>query len=292
MAHQEDIVSKEKNFFLGNKKLSSFSTRGEDFCDFDRIELDEKTRKLGTELADLQEVIFAESKHKILIVLQGLDTSGKDGTVKHVFGATNPQGVRMVSFKQPTELEQSYDYMWRIHKEVPRSGEMVIFNRSHYEDFVVPLVHKTHPKDEVMARLEDICAFERMLVREGVVLFKFFLHISRQEQTQRLKERLDNDEKHWKFSLSDLTERKYWDEYHKAYDKVIRATHTKNTPWDVIPADQKFIRNYIISKILVERLKKLNAQFPKFDPKIIKKIKAEAERILPRDEKGRKYLKP
>jgi len=274
-------MAKEKKFFLGNKKLSSFSTQGEDFYDFERLELEEKTKKLTAQLADLQELLYAEAKHKILIVLQGMDTSGKDGTVKHVFASTNPQGVRVTSFKQPTELEQSHDYLWRIHKETPAKGEMVIFNRSHYEDFVVPRVHKTLPAKECLERLQDIQAFEKMLVREGVVLFKFFLHISQKEQAQRLKERLSNDNKHWKFSLSDLTERRYWKEYHHAYEEVIKATHTTQTPWDIIPADHKFLRNYIISKILVDRLSELNPRYPQFDPRLIKKIKAEAERLLP-----------
>lgn len=274
-------MTKEKKFFLGKHKLSAFSTKGEDFCSLDKEQLEEKTKLLGTHLAELQEIIFAESKHKILIVLQGMDTSGKDGTVKHVFGATNPQGVRVISFKQPTELEQSYDFLWRIHQQVPRKGEMVIFNRSHYEDYIVPRVHKVLTEKQVKGRLEDIQNFEKMLAREGVILFKFFLHISSEEQASRLKLRLENENKHWKFSLSDLTERRYWKEYHNAYEAAIQGTHTKECPWDIIPADHKFIRNYLISKILVERLKKLHPQLPKFDAKMIRKMKAEAERTLP-----------
>ncbi len=275
----------EKQFYLQKKKLSSFSTRGEDFTKLNADELEFRTRRLGERLADLQEVIFAQSKHKILIVLQGMDTSGKDGTVKHVFGATNPQGVRVVSFKAPTELEQSHDYLWRIHKEIPGNGELTIFNRSHYEDYVVPRVHKTLPAPLVEDRLEDLRAFESMLVRENTILFKFFLHISRDEQSSRLQVRLENKNKHWKFSLSDLTERRYWKEYHEAYEKVIHFTHNKHAPWMVIPADNKLIRNYIISKILVDRLESLKPKLPQFDANVIRQLKAEAARLLHKKKK-------
>ncbi|QDK37297.1 PPK2 family polyphosphate kinase [Bdellovibrio sp. NC01] len=274
-------MTKDKDFFLKKKKLSSFSTEGEDFCKFDKAELVEKTKELGDDLADLQELIFAESKYKILIILQGLDTSGKDGTVKHVFGATNPQGVRVVSFKAPTELELAHDYMWRIHKEAPEKGELVIFNRSHYEDYIVPRVHGTLNNKLVRQRMDDIKAFEKMLAAQDFVIFKFFLHISLSEQAERLRERLDNAEKHWKFQLSDLTERRHWREYHKAYEEIIQHTHTDDCPWYIIPADNKPIRNYLISKILVHRLKNLKSHLPEFNPKVIKKLKEEAQRILP-----------
>lgn len=274
-------MTKDKDFFLKKKKLSSFSTEGEDFCKLDKANLAEKTKELGDDLADLQELIFAESKHKILIVLQGLDTSGKDGTVKHVFGATNPQGVRVVSFKAPTEFELAHDYLWRIHKEVPAKGELVIFNRSHYEDYIVPRVHGTLPDKIVKQRIEDIKAFEKMLAAQDFVIIKFFLHISLNEQADRLHQRLDNADKHWKFQLSDLTERRHWREYHKAYEEIIQQTHTDDCPWYVIPADNKSIRNYIISKILVHRLKELKPRLPEFNPKVIKKLKQEAQRILP-----------
>ncbi|MDG0817585.1 PPK2 family polyphosphate kinase [Bdellovibrio svalbardensis] len=275
-------MTKEKHFFLGNKRLASFPTKGEQFVKLNNEDLETKTHHLGERLADLQEVLFAENKYKILIVLQGLDTSGKDGTVKHVFGATNPQGVRVVSFKAPTELEQSHDYLWRVHKALPANGEMVIFNRSHYEDYVVPKVHKSLPAKTTTQRLKDIYAFEKMLTNENTVIFKFFLNISLDEQARRLQQRLENDNKHWKFSLSDLTERRYWKEYHKAYEEVIRATHSKESPWAIIPADNKGIRNYIISKILVDRLESLHPKLPKFDSKVIRQLKAEADRILPK----------
>ncbi|HEX7673906.1 MAG TPA: PPK2 family polyphosphate kinase [Bdellovibrio sp.] len=273
-------MPKEKNFYLGKKHLSAFSTKGENFCKLNKDHLDFEINLLGERLSTLQEMIFAERKHKVLIILQGMDTSGKDSTVKHVFSATNPQGIRVVSFKAPTEEEKSKDYLWRIHKETPSHGEFVIFNRSHYEDYIVPTVHKTFPHKQVQSRLDDILAFESMLIREGVTIFKFFLHISRKEQAKRLLERLDNQKKHWKFSLSDLTEREYWDEYHEAYTKAFRYTHQSEAPWDIIPGDDKRIRDYLIVKILVDRLEKLKPDFPDIDPKIIKKAKAEADRLL------------
>lgn len=281
-------MTKEKQFFLGKKKLSSISSKGELFVKANPEELEARTQYLGERLADLQEVFFAESKHKILIILQGLDTSGKDGTVKHVFGATNPQGVRVVSFKAPTELEQSYDYLWRIHKAVPAKGEMVIFNRSHYEDYVVPKVHKSLSSSIVDQRLAQICSFEKMLINENTIVFKFFLHISLDEQARRIQQRLENPNKHWKFSLSDLTERRYWKKYHKAYDEAIRATHSKEAPWDIIPADNKLIRNYLISKILVDRLEELHPKLPKFDAKVIKQLKAEADLLLSKKKSSKK----
>lgn len=273
-------MPKEKKFYLGKKHLSAFTTKGENFCKFNKEHLELEIRLLSERLSTLQEMIFAEKKHKILIILQGMDTSGKDGTVKHVFSATNPQGVRVISFKAPTEEEKSKDYMWRIHKETPARGEFVIFNRSHYEDYIVPAVHKTFPHKQVASRLDDIRAFESMLVREGVTIVKFFLHISRKEQAKRLLERLGNPKKHWKFSLSDLTEREFWDEYHEAYTKALHYTHNSQAPWDIVPADNKRIRDYLVVKMLVERLEKLKPDFPDMDPKIIRKAKAEADKLL------------
>ena len=273
-------MSKEKKYFLGNKSLSSFPTEGEKFCHFDKEDLEDKTRELGKDLASLQELLYAQNKYKILIVLQGLDTSGKDGTVKHVFGATNPQGVRVVSFKKPSELEASHDFLWRIHKEVPSTGELVIFNRSHYEDYVVPAAHDLLPKKQLERRLDHLAHFEQMLIDNDVILLKFFLHISRKEQAKRLNERLDDPSKHLKFNLSDLSERQFWKSYQKAYDTAIRATHTKDLPWYIIPADSKSIRNYTISKILVERLSALKPEPQPMDPKALRRVIAEAKKIL------------
>lgn len=271
---------KENKFHPGKKPLHKFPTAGKKLCKLNDKELQEETHELGVRLGELQELIYAESKQKVLIILQGLDTSGKDGTVKHVFAETNPQGVRVVSFKQPTDIEKRYDYLWRVHKETPALGEMVIFNRSHYEDYIIPAVHKTLPPKKIERRIKEINHFEDMLLSEGVTLFKFFLHISRKEQAQRIQERLNNPKKHWKFSLSDLNERQFWDQYQKAYDTILKATHHKGRPWDIIPADDKVIRNYEISNILVQRLEKLKPEFPVMDQNVIRKIKSEAAKIL------------
>ncbi len=230
---------------------------------------------ISERLGHLQELIFAESKHKVLIILQGLDTSGKDGTVKHVFAATNPQGLRVVSFKRPTEIEQRHDYLWRVHKQTPEKGELVIFNRSHYEDVIIPTVHDTLPAVQIKQRISDINSFEKMLVNEGVTILKFFLHISRKEQAKRLHERIANPAKHWKFELSDLAERRHWNEYQKAYGEIIHQTHHADRPWFLVPGDDKDLRNYIISSILVDRLERLKPLLPDFDQKTLAKIKKE-----------------
>jgi PPK2 family polyphosphate:nucleotide phosphotransferase len=272
---------KDKSFFPPEKKsIAKISSSGGDYCELNDQELEVDFQELSDELNTLQELIFAESRHKVLIVLQGLDTSGKDGTVKHVFGATNPQGVRVISFKKPTDLESRHDYLWRVHRETPEQGEMVIFNRSHYEDVIVPTVHQTQSKKQIANRIHDINAFEKMLVNEGVTLLKFFLHISHKEQAQRIAERLDNPKKHWKFQLSDLTERQLWNQYQEAYDQIIKATHHKDRPWFIIPADNKKLRNYFISSILVHRLQALNPTLPSFDKKLLRKIKSEAIAML------------
>ncbi|WP_413294444.1 PPK2 family polyphosphate kinase [Bdellovibrio sp. HCB185ZH] len=264
---------KEKHFYPKTKNLAKVST-GE-AKDVSKKALKSEFEVISEKLGRVQELIFAEAKHKVLIILQGLDTSGKDGTVKHVFSATNPQGLRVVSFKRPTELELRHDYLWRIHKQTPERGEMVIFNRSHYEDLIMPLVHKTLSLKEIRDRIADVNAFEKMLVREGVTVLKFFLHISRKEQASRLRERIENPEKHWKFELSDLAERRHWNDYQKAYGEVLQSTHHEDRPWFIVPGDDKNLRNLIISTILLERLEKLKPVLPAFDGKTLAKIKKE-----------------
>lgn len=271
---------KEKKFQPDHKPLRKSPTDGTKMCKLEDKDLEKEIKDLGERLGDLQELIFAENKHKVLIILQGLDTSGKDGTVKHVFSETNPQGVKVVSFKEPSEYEKSHDYLWRTHLRLPRTGEIVIFNRSYYEDYIIPRVHKTLPKKQIQARLEQINNFEEMLVAEGITIFKFFLHISLKEQATRIQARLDNPKKHWKFSKSDLTEREYWKQYQEAYETVLHETHSKKRPWDIIPADNKRVRDYEISSILVERLEKLKPEPMEMSPKTIKELKQEAAKIL------------
>jgi PPK2 family polyphosphate:nucleotide phosphotransferase len=218
--------------------------------------------ELNNELMELQNVLYAEHIHKVLIVLQGMDTSGKDGTIKNVFRGVNPQGVKIANFKVPSKIELDHDYLWRVHKQVPGKGEIVIFNRSHYEDVLVVRVHNLVPKSVWSKRYSQINAFEKMLVEEGAVILKFFLHIDLHEQKERLQARLDDSHKQWKFRKGDLDERKLWPDYIQAYEDVLSKTSTKYAPWYVIPSNRKWYRNLIISSILIETLKGLEMQYP------------------------------
>jgi PPK2 family polyphosphate:nucleotide phosphotransferase len=219
-------------------------------------------KPLTIRLEELQELLYAEGKHKILIVLQAMDAGGKDGTIRHVFDGVNPQGVKVASFKAPTDHELARDYLWRVHWHVPAKGEMTIFNRSHYEDVLVVRVKNLVPHNMWRRRYDQINDFERLLSEEGTTVLKFYLHISKQEQKQRLQARLGESEKHWKFSTADLKERGRWSEYVKAYEAVLSKTSTKWAPWYVIPANRKWYRNLVISRILVETLEGLDMSYP------------------------------
>jgi len=214
------------------------------------------------ELETLQELLYAEHKHKVLVVLQATDTGGKDGTIRKVFEGVNPQGVRVASFKTPTLFELDHDYLWRIHQQVPGKGELVIFNRSHYEDVLVVRVHKLVPREVWEARYEQINNFEKMLTEEGTLILKFFLNISRDEQKQRLRDRLEDKTKLWKYNPGDLQERALWDEYMQAYEDVLNKTTTGHAPWYVVPADHKWYRDWVVAGSIVEALKDLKMQYP------------------------------
>lgn len=220
--------------------------------------VDDNIRKLSA----LQEVLYAEHKHKILIVIQAMDTGGKDGAIRGVFSGVNPAGVRVVSFKAPSVEELDHDYLWRIHKAVPGKGELVVFNRSHYEDVLIVRVHELTPPAIWKPRFEQINAFEQQLAESGTTILKFYLHISKDEQKQRLQARLDDPNKHWKFRLGDLEERKLWDEYMVAYEDVLSKTSTSYAPWYIVPANRKWYRDLVISSVLVDALDKLNMNFP------------------------------
>jgi PPK2 family polyphosphate:nucleotide phosphotransferase len=210
----------------------------------------------------LQEVLSAEGKHALLIVLQAMDTGGKDGTIRHIFTGVNPQGVSVTPFKVPTALEAAHDYLWRAHAAVPRRGVIGIFNRSHYEDVLVTRVHKTITTEVAERRLREIDQFEEMLSNNGVTILKFFLHISHKEQTARLKARCDDTDKHYKISESDFHERVYWDKYQKFYEEAIGATSRKHAPWFVIPADHKWYRNIAVSRIIADVLQGMDLKYP------------------------------
>lgn len=218
--------------------------------------------ELAVQVDRLQDLLYAGNAHKVLVVLQGMDTSGKDGTIRHVFGEVDPLGVRAVSFRAPAGEELAHDYLWRIHRQVPGSGEIVIFNRSHYEDVLVTRVHGWIDRAECERRYEQINAFERMLVQTGTTILKFFLHISRDEQRARLQARLDDPDKRWKFNPRDLEERRKWDDYMRAYEDAIAATSSSWAPWYVVPADSKSARNFLVSSILVQTLERLGMKYP------------------------------
>jgi PPK2 family polyphosphate:nucleotide phosphotransferase len=224
---------------------------------------------LGERMARLQVDLYAENRRKLLVVLQGLDSSGKDGTIHHVFRQVNPQGVRVASFKRPTDEEASHDFLWRIHKEAPRAGQIGVFNRSHYEDVVTTRVRKLVPKEVWTRRHEAINDFERMLTQEGTTVLKFFLHISRDEQAERLRERLEDPDKRWKFNPGDLDDRKLWPEYEKAYAETLARTSTDWAPWYAVPANSRWYRNLMVATIVVDALEGMKLKRPKqdFDPK-------------------------
>lgn len=224
-----------------------------------------KSEKIVGRLDELQELLFAEHKHKVLIVLQGMDTSGKDGTIEHVMGGFDPIGVRVVSFKKPTTVELDHDYLWRVHAHMPGNGEIVVFNRSHYEDVLVVRVHELVPPDVWKKRFAQINDFERMLSENGTLILKFFLHISRDEQKKRLQERVDDPTKRWKFQHGDLEERKRWDAYQQAYEEALSKTSTAWAPWYIVPANAKWYRNFIVGSVIADALDGLKMKYPQPD---------------------------
>jgi PPK2 family polyphosphate:nucleotide phosphotransferase len=220
---------------------------------------------LVEELAKLQEVLYAQHTHKVLIILQAFDTGGKDGTIRHVFSGVNPQGVRVANFKVPTQIELDHDYLWRVHEKVPGKGEITIFNRSHYEDVLVVRVHNLVPKDVWMKRYDQINNFEKLLVEEGTIILKFFLNIDKKEQAERLLARLNEPNKRWKFNPNDLKERALWSEYRKAYEDAIQKTSTEWAPWYIIPSNRKWYRNLVIASIIKTKLISLEMSYPEQD---------------------------
>jgi PPK2 family polyphosphate:nucleotide phosphotransferase len=220
------------------------------------------TARHSEQLARLQEVFYAARSTALLIVIQGMDTAGKDGTIRHIFSDINPQGCDVASFKVPTPLEASHEFLWRCQKRTPARGMMTIFNRSHYEDVLSPVVHGLIDKKTARRRLDDINAWERTLTDSHTIILKFFLHISREEQTRRLQSRIDDPDKRWKLSPADFAERPFWPAYQAAYQDILRHTSHKHAPWFVIPADHKWSRNVAISGILVDVLRSRNLKYP------------------------------
>lgn len=230
--------------------------------------LDTELAQHAKKLDDLQELFYAAQSQALLIVLQGMDTAGKDGTIRHIFSGVNPQGCQVAAFKVPTPLEARHDFLWRCHAQVPPRGMIGIFNRSHYEDVLSPVVHGHITKKQARQHLDEINDWERMLTGNGVTILKFFLHISREEQTRRLQERIDEPKKRWKLAVSDFEERPFWDDYVRAYEEILRITSKKHAPWFVIPADSKPYRNVAISGIILQAMERMRLRYPRptFNP--------------------------
>jgi PPK2 family polyphosphate:nucleotide phosphotransferase len=248
--------------------LAGWDPNDKSACPITKREGRARIKELNRTLEELQELLYAEGRHKVLVVLQATDTGGKDGVIRHVFDGVNPQGVRVASFKKPTPQELAHDYLWRVHYQAPGRGEIVIFNRSHYEDVLVVRVHGLVPQEVWSKRYDQIVDFERMLWQEGTTILKFFLHIDAEEQRSRLQARLDRPDKRWKFNPADLKERELWGEYTRAYEEAIGRTSTEWAPWYVVPANRKWYRNLVIGTVIVEKLQGLNMRFPEpdFDP--------------------------
>lgn len=250
------------------KKLDLRKFDPENANGMDRDKAEAELAALRIRVNDLQDVLYADERYAVLIVLQGIDTAGKDSTVNSVFQDVGPIGCRVESFKVPTPEELAHDYLWRYHQKMPMKGHITIFNRSHYEAVLVERVKNIVPKDVWQRRYDDINWLEEYLVRNGTAILKFFLCISSEEQRQRLQERVDNPKKHWKFRLGDLDDRKLWDEYLDAYEDMVTNTSTKHAPWHVIPANRKWYRDVLVARAVVEKLESLDLRYPPGDPEV------------------------
>jgi PPK2 family polyphosphate:nucleotide phosphotransferase len=239
--------------------LNDISTRAPK--DLDKKETKEKTQKLIGDLDELQYLLYAENKRSVLVILQGMDASGKDGVINHVFGQLNPQGVSVKSYKAPTDEELSHDFLWRIHQHAPAKGMIQVFNRSHYEDVLITRVHGWCDDQTAEKRFDAINNFEELLINHNATeIFKFYLHISPEEQQERFKERLEDPRKQWKYNKNDFTESKLWDKYRNMYEDVFENCQV--SPWTIVPSDQNWYKEYIVAKTVVERLKELDMKYP------------------------------
>ncbi|MBT2325602.1 polyphosphate kinase 2 family protein [Variovorax paradoxus] len=256
-----------KKYRVGSKfKLSAIDSADTAFLEGHEDAQRERLDTLAAELDDLQNLLHAEGRRKLLLVLQGMDTSGKDGTIRWVFSRTSPLGVRVTAFKVPSEDERARDFLWRCHAVVPRSGEIMVWNRSHYEDVLVPVVEGWIDPAETRRRYAQIDDFERLLTETGTVIVKCMLHIGEDVQRERLQARIDEPDKRWKFRLDDLDVRKKWSDYQRAYEKALAATSSAHAPWHVVPADSKRHRNLMIAQLLVNTLREMKLKPPPGDP--------------------------
>ncbi|GAA4420440.1 polyphosphate kinase 2 family protein [Bremerella cremea] len=241
--------------------LSKFDATAKDLCD-DRKKAEKQTDALREEIQELQYQLYAERKRSLLVCLQGRDAAGKDGTIRHVFQAMNPQGCTVTSFKVPSTVEAEHDFLWRVHKVTPRKGHVAVFNRSHYEEVLVQRVHNMVPEDVWSKRYDQINNFEQLLVANQTHILKFYLHIDPEEQLDRFKKRLESPAKNWKISHADYSERPYWDEYTKAFEDALSKCSTENAPWFIIPGNRKWFRDFVVASILVQALKSFDMKFP------------------------------
>jgi len=263
-----------KNFTISSNTkvtLKDFSPAETD--KLEKKDIQDKYSELQERFIELQEVFSASKKFSLLILLQGMDCSGKDGTVKKVLAGVNPCGFVVHSFKQPSPEELEHDYLWRAHKAAPIKGSITVFNRSYYEDVLVTRVHKTIDDSTALARFNEISEFEKYLVSNGTIVLKFFLHISKEFQQKKLLSRLETPEKHWKFSMSDLAERKFWDKYQKCYADVLSNCSSEQAPWYIVPADHRWFRDYIVLQRIVTTLEDLKLEFPEINGTIAELIK-------------------
>jgi len=253
-------VAPGKKFELGKVDAASTADAPKDK---DAVASD--VASMGERIAALHDRLWAEGKRSLLVVLQAMDTGGKDGTVRHVFHGLNPQGVRVAAFKAPSEEERDHDFLWRVHQKAPAAGELVIFNRSHYEDVLIVRVHSLVPEDVWRARYDAIVDFERHLVESGTTIVKFWLHISPEEQKRRLQARLDDETKRWKFNPDDLVERKLWADYQAAAEELLQRTSTDDAPWFVVPADHKWYTRLVVVGAIVDAMREMDLAFPTLD---------------------------
>jgi len=278
-------------------KLKNFDTgwaQNEELKQYEKGVIKERATEIleanRQSLALSQELLWADNTYSLLIILQGMDTAGKDGTIRHVMSGINPQGCRVSSFKAPASDETDHNFLWRYSRDLPRRGEIGVFNRSYYEDVLVVRIHPELLEGQQLppgkrgekfwnARYDDINAFERHLARNGTVILKFFLHISKDEQKDRLLDRLENEEKYWKFSLSDLSERAFWDEYQKRYETVLEKTSTDVAPWYIIPADYKWVARTLVADIISTEIQRLDLKYPAISPDQLKQIETAREKL-------------
>ena len=268
----EDLKTIRPIIANGKTKLADIDTRST--CSFggDKAATVAIFAQLNAQLVELQQLLYAEHKHKVLVVLQAMDTGGKDGVIRKVFSGVNPLGIHVASFKAPTPEERDHDYLWRVHERVPAKGELVVFNRSHYEDVLITRVEGWIDDRTAKRRFRQINDFEAMLVEEGTIVLKFFLHISKDEQKQRLQERLDDASKNWKFNPGDLVAREKWSDYQRVYEEAINATSSPHAPWYIVPADRNWVRDLYICSVLVRTLRDLKMRYPDAPPGLDKMV--------------------